>query len=159
MAGTTTPDELLIAYKSGADFLRAAIEGLDATALRARPIAGKMSSLEVVCHIVDADQMMAERMKRTIGTERPLIIGVENVRYLEPLHYHDRDVELELRLLSTQREQMAADLERLAPEAWARTAVHSESGLVTLVDLLEHAVDHLEGHAAAIAEKRTALGL
>lgn len=155
----TTPDELLIAYRSGADFLRAAIEGLDASALRARPIVSKMSSLEVVCHIVDADQMMCERMKRTIGTDRPLIMGVENVGYLEPLHYHERDIELELRLLAVEREQMAADLDRLPAEAWTRTAIHSESGLVTLVDLLEHAVDHLEGHAASIAEKRAALGL
>lgn len=158
MTSTPKPDELLIAYRSGADFLRAAIEGLDDTALKARPIAGKMSSLEVVCHIVDADQMMAERMKRTIGTDRPLIIGVANVGYLEPLHYQERDPELELRLLAVQREQMTADLERLPEEAWGRTAVHSEIGLVTLFDLLEHAVDHLEGHAASIAEKRAALG-
>jgi hypothetical protein len=57
------------------------------------------------------------------------------------------------------REQMAADLHRLALEAWERTAVHSENGLVTLRQLLLHATRHLERHVVTIGEKRAALGL
>ena len=154
-----SPAGLLGRYVRGAEALRDAIAGLDAEALRARPIAGKMSALEVACHIVDSDQFMCDRMKRTIATERPLIIGVESADYPEPLRYHERDVALDLRLLESQREQMAADLAKLAPEAWERTAVHSEIGLVTLLDLFEHAVDHLESHVVTIAEKRAAMGL
>ena len=154
-----SPAGLLRRYVRGAEVLRDAIAGLDAEALRARPIAGKMSTLEVACHIVDSDQFMCDRMKRTIATERPLIIGVESADYPEPLRYHERDVALDLRLLESQREQMAADLAKLAPEAWERTAVHSEIGLVTLLDLFKHAVDHLESHVVTIAEKRAAMGL
>jgi hypothetical protein len=154
-----SPVELLHRYTRGAAVLREAVAGLDGVALRARPIAGKMSSLEVVCHIVDADQFMCDRMKRTIGTERPLLMGVESVDYLERLHYHSRDPQLELRLLEIQREQMAADIGRLGDDAWGRTAVHSESGLVTLLDLFAHAVDHLESHALTIAEKRATMGV
>ena len=155
----TSMHELLGRYALGATVLRDAIAGLDADALRARPIPGKMSSLDVLCHIVDADQFMCDRMKRAIATDRPLLMGVESVDYLEPLNYHERDVALDLRLLEVQREQMAADLSRLPAEAWSRTAVHSENGTVTLGDLFEHAVDHLESHVAAIAEKRSAMGL
>ena len=36
--------------------------------------------------------------------------------------------------------------------------MHTEVGLVTLRDLVEHAVDHLEDHVARIAEKRAVLG-
>jgi len=118
-----------------------------------------MSSLEVVCHVVDADQYMCDRMKRTIATERPLLIGVESVDYLVPLHYHDRDPELDLRLLEVQREQMAADLDLVPAEAWERSAIHSEVGLLTLRQILAHAVRHLESHIEAIAEKRAALDI
>jgi hypothetical protein len=161
-AATANPDspaELLVRYRHGGTVLREAIAGLDADALRARPIAGKMSSLEVVAHIVDADQFMCDRMKRAIATERPLLMGVESVDYLGPLHYHDRDPDLDIRLLEVQREQMAADIERLPAEAWARGAIHSEVGLLTLSQLFAHAVRHLEAHVQTIAEKRTALGL
>ncbi len=152
------PSDLLARYADGAAVLRSSIATLDAMALRRRPIAGKMSSIEVVCHIVDADQYMCDRMKRTIATEQPLLVGVESVLYLEPLHYQDRDPELQLRLLAVQRQQMLADLKDLPVEAWERTANHSEIGTVTLRDLLELAVNHLESHMDAIAEKRAALG-
>jgi uncharacterized damage-inducible protein DinB len=154
-----SPAELLVAYRSGPALLAAALEGLDAEAPRARPIPGKMSSLEVACHIVDSDQFMADRLKRTIATERPLLMGAESADYLEPLHYHDRDLDLDMRLLRVTREQMAADLDRLSAAAWDRTAVHSENGTQTLTQILHHAVDHLERHVTAILEKRRALDL
>ena len=154
-----TPAELLVDYRRGTALLRDAVAGMDASQLRARPIAGKMSSLEVLCHIVDSDQFMCDRIKRAIATDRPLLIGVESADYPAPLHYHERDLELDLALIEAQRAQLAADLDRLGDEIWGRTAVHSEAGLVTVADLLEHAVDHVEDHIERIAEKRAVLRL
>jgi hypothetical protein len=159
MNASRTPVELIAAYRRGAAVLREAIAGMAAQELRARPIAGKMSSLEVLCHIVDADQFMCDRIKRTVAADRPLLMGVNGILYLEALRYHDRDPEADIRMLEAQREQLAADLDRLGESAWSRDAVHSEMGLVTLTDLVAHAVDHLEDHVARIAEKRAALGV
>jgi hypothetical protein len=153
------PADLMARYADGAAVLRAAVAVFDAGSLRKRPIAGKMSTLEVLCHIVDADQFMCDRMKRTIATEKPLLMGVDGIAYLERLHYHEREPELELRLLEVQREQMLADLTLLPEEAWERTCIHSEVGELTLRQLMNHAVRHLESHVEAIAEKRDALGL
>jgi uncharacterized damage-inducible protein DinB len=152
-----SPADLLVRYLRGGTVLRDAIAGLDAEALRARPIAGKMSSLEVVAHVVDADQFMCDRMKRTIATDRPLLMGVDGIAYLERLHYHDRDPEVDIRLLEVQRHQMAADIVRLSDEVWERAAIHSEVGLLTLRQLFAHAVRHLESHVITIAEKRAVL--
>ena len=146
-------------YLAGPDLLRAAIAEMTPGELAARPVAGKMSTQEVTCHVVDADQFMADRMKRTVATQRPLLIGVDGITYLEALHYAERDLDLDLRLLEVTREQMAADLRRLPAEAWERDAVHSETGLVTLRGLLLHTIRHLERHVVAIDEKRAALGL
>jgi len=73
MSEKRTPAELVVAYKAGPALLRAALVGLDIDALHARPIAGKLSSMEVACHIVDSDQFMCDRMKRTIATEKPTV--------------------------------------------------------------------------------------
>ena len=116
-----------------------------------------MSSLEVVAHIVDSDQFMCDRMKRTIATDRPLLVGVESADYCGPLGYQDRDPDVDIALLEVQREQMAADLLALPAEAWERVAIHSEIGAVTLLELFAHAVRHLESHVETIAEKRAAL--
>lgn len=153
------PQQLLRDYRQGPALLRDGVAGMDAASLRARPVPGKMSSLEVLCHIVDSDQFMCDRIKRTVAMVRPVLMGVESADYLSPLRYQDRDPELDLRLLEVQREQMAADLERVPPEAWDRVAMHSENGEQSLLEVFDHAVDHLESHVAAIAEKRRVLGL
>ena len=154
-----TVETLIERYLTGTSLLRGAIAGMTPAQLAARPIEGKMSSQEVVCHVVDADQFMADRMKRTIATDRPLLMGVDGITYLAALKYAERDLDLDLRLLQVTREQMAADLRRVDASAWERDAVHSEIGLVTLLRLLLHTIRHLESHVAAIVEKREALGL
>jgi hypothetical protein len=90
--------------------------------------------------------------------DRPLLVGADGWLYPEALRYAERDLALQLALVDATRAQLAADLERLTPEAWERTAVHTETGLVTLRQLLLHTVRHLEHHVRTIEEKRAALG-
>ena len=59
--------------------------------LLARPIAGKWSTLEVVCHLADFDPILADRMKRIIAEDRPQLIGADENRYAARLAYADRD--------------------------------------------------------------------
>jgi uncharacterized damage-inducible protein DinB len=151
--------KLLGEYRSGADVLRAAVTGMTPEQLLARPIEGKFSSMEVVCHLADTEQFIADRMKRTIGLDRPLLVGLDPTPYLVALRYQERDMALQLDLVALTRRQMAEDLDRLPADAWTRRAVHTETGLVTLRQQLLHAIRHLQRHVAAIAEKRTALDL
>jgi len=149
--------QLIEAYQAGPDLLRTSVAGLTVDQLRRRPIEGRWSSLEVVCHIADTEQMFADRMKRTLAMDRPLLIGAEGNLYPEPVRYHDRDLEEELALIALTRSQMARILKFVPAEAWDRKAVHTELGLATLKQLLEHAVQHLEEHVASIQEKRKTL--
>jgi uncharacterized damage-inducible protein DinB len=151
--------ELVDAYRRGPDLLAASIEGMTAEQLRARPIEGKMSSLEVLAHVCDCDQFLADRMKRTIALDRPLLVGVNGVKYLAALSYQERDPALDLTMLRATRAQMTADLDRLPADAWVRESVHTEVGIVTLREHLLHTIRHLESHVGTILEKRRALGL
>lgn len=76
----------------------------------------------------------------------------------EPLGYQKHDLEQELDLVAVTRRQMACTLRLVTPDAWQRTAVHSETGLVTLRQLLLHAINHLRHHLRFVAEKRAAMG-
>jgi GNAT superfamily N-acetyltransferase len=96
-------------------------------------------------------------MKRALAMERPLLVSADGWLYPEAVHYHDRDPEEELALVTLTRRQTARILKLVPEEAWARTAVHTEAGLVTLRQLLLHANDHLKHHVAFIEEKRRAL--
>jgi uncharacterized damage-inducible protein DinB len=69
---------------------------------------------------------------------------------------YEKGVE-ELDFVAATRRQVARTLSLVAPDAWKRTAVHSETGLVTLRQLLLHAINHLRHHLRFVAEKRAAM--
>jgi GNAT superfamily N-acetyltransferase/uncharacterized damage-inducible protein DinB len=151
------PEQLIAGYEAGPGLLRAAVAGMTRDQLLARPVAGRWSTLEAVCHVCDAEQFFADRLKRTLAMSRPLLLGADPDHYPEAARYHDRDLEEELALLALTRRQMARVLRLVPGEAWLRTAVHSEGGLVTLRQLVLHATRHLRHHVAFIEEKRRAL--
>jgi uncharacterized damage-inducible protein DinB len=150
--------ELIADYEAGTGLLRAAVTGVSLEQLRSRPVAGKWSTLEVVCHVSDCEQFFADRMKRTLAMDRPLLVGADGWRYAEPVRYHDRDLDEELALVDLTRRQMARILKLVPDEAWQGTAVHTETGVASLRQQLLHAVRHLEHHVVFIREKRRALG-
>jgi uncharacterized damage-inducible protein DinB len=146
-------------YLDGPVRLRRAVADMNAAQLKARPVAGKWSTLEVVCHLVDSEQAWCHRMKRVIAEERPLLIGYDESRFTATLEYHERDLNIELSLMEGMRAQMAQVMRTLPEAAWARTGVHSERGLITLEEMLQAEVEHVPHHIAHINEKRRALGL
>jgi hypothetical protein len=158
MSSSRTTD-LIDAYLDGPLQVRRVVSGLTAQQIHARPIAGRWSTNEVVCHLVDSEQAWCHRMKRVIAEEKPLIIGYDESRFTATLAYEDHDLQEELALLEGMRRQMARILSSLADLAWSRTCVHSERGLMTLEEMLEAEVDHIPHHVRHIVEKRKALGL
>jgi uncharacterized damage-inducible protein DinB len=154
--GTAIAD-LISIYERGVGELNAAVAGITGAQARARPIPGKWSTLEVLCHLADCEQFYADRLKRTLAMERPLLLGADGSRYPDPLCYQQRDLAEELELVRITRANMARILHLLPEAAWQRTAVHSETGLVTLRQLVFHAIRHIQHHLPFIAEKRAAL--
>jgi hypothetical protein len=150
---------MIDAYLAGPPTLRAAVRGLSRAQLVARPVAGKWSTLEVVCHLADFDPILADRMKRVIAEDRPQLLGADEQRFAAALAYHQRDVEEELALIEHTRSQMARILRTLPDEALARVGVHNERGELTLERLLTIATNHLPHHVRFVHEKRQALGL
>ncbi len=147
------------AYLDGPAQLRPMVSDLSPQQLEARPVQGKWSTLEVVCHLVDSEQAWCHRMKRVIAEDKPLLIGYDESRFTASLGYHQHDLKSELALLEGMRLQMALILRGLPESAWVRTGVHSERGLITLEEMLEAEVDHVYHHIRHIIEKRRALGL
>jgi hypothetical protein len=151
--------EMIDAYLAGAQTLRQAVAGLTREQLQARPVPGKWSTLEVICHLADFDPILADRMKRVIAEDRPQLLGADEQRFAAALGYHQRDPEEELALVERTRAQMARILRTLPAEALQRAGVHNERGPLTLERLLTIATNHIPHHVRFINEKRQALGL
>src|SRR4051794_29611355 len=113
---TVTRDRLVQEYLAGPQQLRLSVQGMSREQLLAKPVAGKMSTLEVVCHLSDFDPIYVERMKRAITMEKPTILGADENAFTEKLCYHERDLEEELKLLEVTRASMARILKNLPLE-------------------------------------------
>jgi uncharacterized damage-inducible protein DinB len=151
--------ELIDNYLSGPQTLRRAVAGMSREQLRARPVQGKWSTLEVVCHLADFDPILADRMKRVIAEDQPPLIGADEKRFAAALAYHDRDLDEELTIIERTRSQMARILRTLGPEVLNRLGVHDERGPLTLERLITTAINHIPHHVKFIDDKRRALGL
>ncbi len=149
--------ELLAAYIAGIDSIGNSVRGMTAAELQARPIAGKWTTLEVVCHLADSEALFADRMKRVLIQERPLLPFVDPARSITSLVYRERDVDEELNCIASIRRQMARILQHQSSAAWLRIGIHSRQGEQSMEQLLLKAVNHLEHHVAFIREKRSVL--
>jgi organic hydroperoxide reductase OsmC/OhrA/uncharacterized damage-inducible protein DinB len=149
--------KLVDAYEECAEQVREAVAGLTLDETKQRPIEGKWSVLEVVCHLADTDIYFADRIERTLAIDRPLLMGVDERPYAERLQFQEQDLDEELELMSILRRRTARILRRQSDEAWQRMGVHSEAGLCSVRDLVVKCVRHVEHHLAFIADKRAAI--
>ena len=153
---------MIATYVDGIEVLRRAVAGMTPEQLVARPVPGRWSTLEVVCHLADFEPIYADRMKRVIATDRPLLLSACREAFARSLAYHGRHIGEELALIDVTRRQMARILWGLPEDAWERVGVYRHEGheeLRSLRRLLETIIGHIPHHAAFIAEKRRALGI
>jgi uncharacterized damage-inducible protein DinB len=127
--------------------------------LLARPVAGKWSTQELVCHIADFEPVYVDRMKRIIAQEDPTLFSGDPDLFASKLAYHERDINEELALIEACRAHMSRILRTLPAEAFQRRGIHSENGPMTLEKILGHIAGHITHHLPFLQEKRKALGI
>jgi hypothetical protein len=150
-------DALIEQYLAGPDRLRRGIAGMTIDQLLARPMPGKWSTKEVVCHLADYEPIYADRMKRVIALKEPELLKGDPGLFAARLAYDRRDVQEELELIALTRKQMARILRSLKPEDFQRKGGHSRDGALTLETLLERITAHISHHVRFIEEKKRAI--
>ena len=128
--------DLIRGYCAGPQMLRAAVAGMTAEQLDARPIPGKWSTKQVICHIADFEPVYVDRMKRVIAEHEPTLLSGDPDLFAARLAYDQRDVAVELDFIEAARKHMEPILRSLRPEDFLRQGNHSEAGPITLEKLL-----------------------
>src|SRR6476660_5487479 len=106
-------ETLINDYSAGPSMLREAVRGMTREQLLARPVAGKWSTLEVICHIADFELVGADRIKRVIAEERPTLPDGDEKLFATGLAYHSRELEEELQAIGGIRAQVSRILRTL----------------------------------------------
>src|SRR5437773_8525876 len=113
--------QMIDAYLAGVQTVRRAVAGMSREQLTARPVPGKWSTLEVLCHLADFEPVYADRMKRVLAEENPLLPSGDPDLFQAGLAYSQRDASEELAVIEAVRSQMARILATLSDREFSRT--------------------------------------
>jgi hypothetical protein len=145
-------------FARGAGVPAEAIKGLTAEDFRATPVPGTWSIGQIVLHLMDSDLIATDRMKRIIAENNPALIGYDQDAFARQLFYNDLDPHKAADVFQKNRELMAEILHRLPDAAFVRVGTHNERGKVTLAEMVDIYVRHLEHHMKFMRHKKQLLG-
>jgi len=147
---------LIDEYEKGYERVREATQGLSEQLLNYRPSEGAWNIREIVVHLCDAELVGIHRMKAVIAEQNPLMIAFDQDLWTSRLKYATLDHEFYLQLFRMLRESMAAVLRSLAPDDWNRSGIHNVAGKLTLKDIVENYIEHVNAHLKQIERNKKA---
>jgi len=150
--------DLIERYARGGGLLKYAAQGMTPEHQATRIGPGQWSPAEVVAHLLDSDLVLADRLKRLIAEENPVLQAFDEQAWLTRLDSQSMPVDEAVALFSANRQWMTRILERCTESDFARTGMHSETGRQTLASVLAKTVSHLDHHLKFLYGKRAALG-
>jgi uncharacterized damage-inducible protein DinB len=155
--------DILDAYLAGPDELRAAFDGMTRDQLLARPVEGKWSAMEVLCHLVDSDLSIAMRIRAALKSDRPRLPAATLDEMTAKLGVDARDAAEELTCFETIRSQTARIVRSFPEAALDREVILVKAGGEEVTWSVRKAITlitgHVKHHLAFVGEKRQALGL
>lgn len=146
-------------YEAGGQKLVEAMSGLTREQLLAIPIPGTWSLQQIAVHMMDSDLIGADRMRRIAAMEKPLLIGYDETAFSLLPGINDMDVMDVCEHFSENRRLTAMILRKLPDASFQRWGIHNEVGKITLAEMVDKYVHHLEGHLVHVQHKRELLGI
>jgi len=157
-----TPAErrkLIATYAQGFAEVSSALDGFPPGALSAHPIPGKWSAREIVHHLADSESISAQRLRKLLVEEHPVIQGYDQEAYAGRLGYNEREIAPALDAFRAARETTLQVLEAMPEADWEREGWHTDSGRYTAEIWLVIYAAHADGHASQMRRLRQALGV
>jgi len=155
--------EIIENYLAACAAVQTSFSDMSRELLMARPVANKWSALEVLCHLVDTDLVVALRIRAALTSDCPRLMAATREETTTVLASDSRDAEEELALFQTIRNETARIIRAMPPNALDRQAVLVKAGGVEVTrsirQFLTGITEHVAHHLAFVDEKRRTLGL
>lgn len=128
------------------DQVEAFTAGLIQEQLQGRFLPGEWSVAQNVHHLADSHMNSFVRTKLLLTEDQPTIRPYDQERWAVTVDADHADVEDSIRLLRGLHRRWVRLFESLDEEQWARTGIHPESGVISVVGILESYAAHGEAH-------------
>lgn len=149
--------EVLGRYEGGARLLPYACSGLSAEQAEVATAPGTLSILQVAVHLLDADLVFAERIKRIFAEDDPILQPFDEDLWIERIPAAGLPLDDAVQLFAANRRWMARIMRRRPPQDFARTGMKAGAGPQTAAQILAYAISHLDHHLRFIYGKRANL--
>ncbi len=119
--------DLIEKYGEGGEELTRAIQGLTASDLQqapppdAGPEVGRWTIQQVAIHLADAEAALADRMRRVIAEDDPVLQAWDENRFAERLMYSEQSVQDAAALVVLTRRQLGRVLRELPDDVFERS--------------------------------------
>jgi len=141
--------------------LRPAIAGLSQQELNWKPTDPKLglwSIQQIVLHLMDSDLIWTDRAKRVIAEDNPSLIGYNETKFANHLHYELWSADDAITIFELNRKNFANVLRHLPHAAFARVGTHNEAGVMRLGQMIQRISGHVDHHMKFVDLKRAAFG-
>ena len=147
---------LLERYRRGAEVLAVVLTGVFGEEEDFTPAPGKWSVRQIVAHLADAELVGAHRFRQVIAEDNPTIVAFDQDAWTRNLDYARRKPKQSLETFRRIRAENYELLKELPASAYERAGNHTETGRLTLRQVLEGFARHAESHARQLQENRDA---
>jgi uncharacterized damage-inducible protein DinB len=155
-------DSIIDHYEAAAEKVALAIRNLTPEDMLCVPDAtanvGKWSIQQVVIHLADAEAAFADRIRRMIAEENPILYAWNENLFAANLHYDQQCPQDAVDIIRLIRRQTSRILHAAGKPALSRKGNHSERGPMTVGEVVEMSTSHLNHHVKFIHDKRAQMG-
>ena len=123
-----TPEQVLTALAETPPRLAALTASLTAAQLKAAPAPGEWSANEALAHLRSCADMWGGSILAILAEDRPTLKAVNPRTWIRHTDYPDQEFAPSLHAFTTQRAELLAVLEPLAPADWSRSATVTGAG-------------------------------
>ena len=141
-------------YANGGAELVKAYCGMNIAELNAKQPDGSWTLHQIAIHMLDSDLIGSDRMKRIACMDNPLLCGYDETAFSNLPGSDQLNAFAACDMFQKNRTMTATLLRALPDAAFQRTGIHTESGKVSLAEMVEKYIHHLDHHLAFIAKKR-----
>jgi uncharacterized damage-inducible protein DinB len=141
-------------YIAGGSELVTAFWGLSHEQLHRKPTDGSWTLHQNAIHMLDSDLIGSDRMKRIACMDNPLLCGYDESGFANLPGSNQLNAFMACDMFQKNRQMTGLILRNLPDATFSRFGIHTESGRVTLAEMLEKYIHHLEHHLEVILKKR-----
>jgi hypothetical protein len=120
--------------------------------------ADEWSAAAILAHLRASDDILTPRIYAMLVRDNPPLAAYDDRRWAEVARYEQADFQTSLNLFTLRRAELVTVLRHVAPADWQRAGLHETHGLISILQVVTHLVEHEEEHCTQLEAIQPSFG-